>query len=75
MPIAYPAGPIFPRGQKNGAKNEGHALSRRGKTLEIASSPHVASGASVDAIMRNVVYALLPVIVFAVFAFGYAALL
>lgn len=50
-------------------------MSRLGKTMEIASSPHVASGASVDAIMRNVVYALLPVIAFAVFAFGLAALL
>ncbi len=45
------------------------------KTLEIASSPHVASGASVELIMRNVVYALLPVVAFAVFAFGLAALL
>ncbi|MBT8135896.1 MAG: RnfABCDGE type electron transport complex subunit D, partial [Gammaproteobacteria bacterium] len=46
-----------------------------GKTLEIASSPHVASGASVDIIMRNVVYAMLPVVAFAVFAFGTGALL
>ncbi len=50
-------------------------MSYRSKTLEIASSPHVASGQSVDAIMRNVVYALLPVVAFAVFAFGLAALL
>ena len=50
-------------------------MSRLGKTMEIASSPHVASGASVDDIMRNVVYALLPVVVFAVFAFGLSALL
>ena len=50
-------------------------MSYRSKTLEIASSPHVASGASVDVIMRNVVYAMLPVIAFAVFAFGLGALL
>ncbi len=45
-----------------------------GRTLEIASSPHVASGASVDHIMRHVVYALLPVCAHAVWAFGLAAL-
>jgi len=43
--------------------------------LEIGSSPHITSGASVDAIMRNVVYALLPVSAFAVYAFGLAAAL
>ena len=42
-------------------------------SLEIGSSPHITSGASVDVIMRNVVYALLPVCVFAVYAFGLAA--
>ncbi len=45
------------------------------KTLQITSSPHVASGASVHTIMANVVLALLPVTVFAVFAFGLGALL
>jgi electron transport complex protein RnfD len=44
------------------------------RTLALESSPHVASGASVDTIMRNVVYALLPVCVFAVYLFGLAAL-
>ena len=44
-------------------------------SLEIGSSPHITSGASVDVIMRNVVYALLPVCVFAVYAFGFAAAL
>ena len=34
-------------------------------TLEIHTSPHIASGASVDNIMRNVVIALLPVCAFA----------
>jgi electron transport complex protein RnfD len=46
-----------------------------GKTLEIATSPHIASGASVDIIMRNVVYALLPVCAFSVYNFGLTALL
>ena len=45
------------------------------KTLEIGSSPHIGSGASVDQIMRNVVYAMLPVCAFAVYAFGTGAAL
>jgi H+/Na+-translocating ferredoxin:NAD+ oxidoreductase subunit D len=44
------------------------------KTLEIRTSPHILSGYSVDVIMWNVVLALVPVTVFAVFAFGLAAL-
>jgi electron transport complex protein RnfD len=50
-------------------------MSGRGHTLEIHSSPHIASGASVDVIMRNVVLALLPVAGFAVYSFGLAAAL
>ena len=46
-----------------------------GPILEIRSSPHIQSGHSVEAIMRNVVLALLPVAAFAIFAFGAAALL
>ncbi len=45
------------------------------KTLQIHTAPHINNDASVDVIMRNVVYALLPVVVFAVYAFGLAALL
>ena len=45
------------------------------KVLEIGSSPHITSGASVDVIMRNVVYALLPVCAFSIYAFGMAAAL
>jgi electron transport complex protein RnfD len=45
------------------------------RTLAIETSPHLASGASVDAIMRNVVYALLPVTLFAIYLFGLPALL
>lgn len=44
------------------------------KTLEIRSSPHIAGGASTDSIMFNVVLALLPVALFAVWLFGLAAL-
>ena len=45
------------------------------KTLEIRTSPHILSGDSVDAIMFNVVLALVPAAAFAVYAFGLAALL
>jgi electron transport complex protein RnfD len=45
------------------------------KTLEVGSSPHIESGVSVDYIMRHVVYALLPIVVFSIYAFGISALL
>jgi electron transport complex protein RnfD len=45
------------------------------KTLEIGSSPHITDGASVDVIMLNVFLALLPVSVFAIYAFGNGAAL
>ncbi len=50
-------------------------MKRESGILEIGSSPHVTSGASVDVIMRNVVLALLPVAAFSVYAFGAAAAL
>lgn len=50
-------------------------MSAFAKTLEIRTSPHVLSGYSVDSIMFNVVLALLPATMFAVFAFGLTALL
>ena len=43
--------------------------------LQIETSPHIRSGASVDNIMLNVVWALLPVAGFAVYLFGLAALI
>jgi len=50
-------------------------MTQPARILEIGSSPHIASGASVDTIMKNVVAALLPVCAFAIWAFGTAALL
>jgi electron transport complex protein RnfD len=50
-------------------------MSELKKSLEIGSSPHITSGDSVEVIMRNVVIALLPVCVFAVYTFGAAAAL
>lgn len=43
--------------------------------LELRTSPHFKLPVTTDVIMRNVVYALLPVGVFAVFQFGTSALL
>jgi electron transport complex protein RnfD len=45
------------------------------RRLDIAPSPQVASGASVAAIMRDVVIALVPATAFAVYLYGLAALL
>jgi electron transport complex protein RnfD len=45
------------------------------KTLNISTSPHITKGVGTDDIMRNVVYALLPVAAFAVYSFGLSALL
>ncbi len=50
-------------------------MPRFARTLEIRTSPHVLSGYSVDTIMFNVVLALLPASLFAVYAFGLTALL
>ena len=50
-------------------------MARLYKHLEIGSSPHVTDGASTDVIMRNVFLALLPVTVFAIYAFGTGAAL
>jgi len=44
------------------------------QTLELRSSPHFKKGAEVDDIMRNVVYALLPIALFSVYLFGVSAL-
>lgn len=49
-------------------------MSKINKTLEIRTSPHIVRGLSTDDIMRNVVWALLPVAGFAVYTFGLTAL-
>ena len=45
------------------------------RTLNISTSPHIKRGIATDDIMLNVVYALLPVAMYAVYAFGWSALL
>lgn len=42
--------------------------------IELRASPHVHAGPSVDVIMRNVVYALLPICAYSVYQFGISAL-
>lgn len=50
-------------------------MTQLAKTLEIRTSPHILSGYNVDTIMFNVVLAIVPTAVFAVYAFGLTALL
>ena len=45
------------------------------RTLNISTSPHIVNGVGTNDIMRNVVYALVPVSVFAVYAFGLSVFL
>ncbi|MEO9850157.1 MAG: RnfABCDGE type electron transport complex subunit D [Reichenbachiella sp.] len=44
------------------------------KTLNISTSPHIRSGTSTSVIMKNVVFALIPIAAYAVYAFGLGAL-
>lgn len=44
------------------------------RQVEIRTSPHAKQAVGVEDIMRNVVYALLPIAAFAVYAFGLSAL-
>lgn len=43
--------------------------------MALRTSPHITRGVSVEVIMRNVVYALLPLVAMAVYNFGLSALL
>jgi electron transport complex protein RnfD len=46
----------------------------RQTTLHISSSPHITKGLSTDEIMKQVVFALVPVALWSVYAFGWNAL-
>jgi len=48
-------------------------MAEKAPTIEVRTSPHVRRTPSVDQIMRNVVYALLPVCAYAVYQFGISA--
>ena len=45
------------------------------KTLNITTSPHITKGLTTDVIMKNVVFAMLPLVVSAFYFFGWGALL
>ena len=75
LPVAHSSRAVFPPCQEDGEKVERAGMIELRKNLEIASSPHVSSGDSVEVIMRNVVIALLPVCAFAIYAFGTAGAL
>ncbi len=49
-------------------------MTEKTQIVELRVSPHLRRAPSVDQIMRNVVYALLPVCAFAVYQFGLSAL-
>jgi Na+-translocating ferredoxin:NAD+ oxidoreductase subunit D len=55
-------------------KQKQEKMSSLNKTLNIHTSPHIVKGISTDVIMRNVVFALVPLAIFAVYAFGISAL-
>ncbi len=49
-------------------------MSKPQPTIELRTSPHIKSAPTVEQIMRNVVFALLPISAFAVYEFGISAL-
>ncbi len=51
-----------------------HTLNQTPK-IELRTSPHIKSGRTVEQIMRNVVWALLPITAFSVWQYGLSALL
>jgi electron transport complex protein RnfD len=51
------------------------ATTNAAQIIQVRTSPHVHAPRSVDMIMRNVVYALLPIAVYGVLLFGWSALL
>lgn len=49
-------------------------MSKEQKTVEIRTSPHMRKVISVEQIMRNVVFALLPICVWSIYQFGLSAI-
>ncbi|MEA3292467.1 MAG: RnfABCDGE type electron transport complex subunit D, partial [Pseudomonadota bacterium] len=65
----------MPKPSHSGPSSRGPARGPRKQTeVAIRTSPHIHRAPPVDVIMRNVVYALLPVCAFAVYQFGISAL-
>src|SRR6476646_6076268 len=75
LPVAHPAGPVFSNRQADEPGGEGARMSAITTTIiEVRTSPHMHAERSVETIMRNVVYALLPICAYAVWLFGISAL-
>ncbi len=73
--FAHTAGAIFPRRQTDESERKGACMSAfSSAVIEVRTSPHLHSGHSVNTIMRNVVYALLPICAYSVWLFGIGAL-
>src|ERR1017187_1015201 len=73
LPFAHTAGAIFPRREADEPESDGAEMNTT--VIEVRTSPHLHSGHSVDSIMRNVVYALLPICAYSVWLFGLSSLL
>lgn len=50
-------------------------MTNRTPKIELRTSPHIKSGRTVEQIMRNVVWALLPIVAFSVWQYGLSALM
>src|ERR1044071_5536629 len=74
LPRPHPAGSIFPRRQAAEPGEEGKNHRMNTTIIEVRTSPHLHAPRSVEMIMRNVVYALLPLCAYSVWLFGISAL-
>ncbi len=75
LSIKYSTRTIFSGSKRNDSRENEIKMKSISKTLEIRTSPHINSAVTTDIIMRNVVFALFPIVVFSIYAFGLAALL
>src|SRR5690349_3405518 len=75
MPGEHSAGSIFPGRQADEPGAEGACMpTLTTAVIEVRTSPHFHAERSVDAIMRQVVFALRPICGYAVWLFGISAL-
>src|SRR5436305_12220105 len=74
LPGAHSPCSVFPCFQTNEPGEEGARMPAITNVIEVRTSPHMHVDRSVEMIMRNVVYALLPLCVYAVWLFGISAL-
>ena len=79
LPKRNSIGPILPRGQifvtrKSGKRKGKRIMSSAAQAVVLHTSPHLRNVPAVNVIMRNVVYALIPICLFAVYQFGISVL-